>query len=644
MSSPNEHIRVFLDYYCGLTGSPEYAILIKGPWGSGKSRFIRGFLDELEGKGKKSLYVSLYGVSSIEDIESEFFRQLHPILASKGAKLLGKLFKGLIRASIKVDLDGDGSSDGNITINAPDDSFVKAMQSPEGRVLVFDDVERCSLPIAVVLGYINFFVEHSGLKVILVANEEEILAQEGKSDVANPNGTAKKQSGNTYERIKEKLIGKSFEITPETEAALNSFIEQIQCHRAMKLVSDNRLILINLYQESGYKNLRVLKHSVLEFERMFKTLSESIKDAENKPFEAQLLTLFLVYSFEIKNANLNAEEISKLGNTLSAYVNPRDSSNGDPVLERIRRIRTSYNGVDFDETIFDVSIWREWFVTGHIKSDAISEAVASSKYFSSASQPTWIQLWHSDDLTDSEYPQILREVKDDWDRKTFTDVGVVKHIAGSLLWLSDAGLYNDTQDNILISAKEYVDHLKQAGHLMPSDEESNLFSDNTSWHGLGFRSRDKPHFKELLAYIAEKQNEARIERYPSEAKQLLGRIKEDTVYFSRALMLSNHQDNRYYNIPILTYIDPADFVQALLELPQDKKRLVGRAFQERYKFVKFRERLSSEKDFLVQIAELLNLHSVERAGTISAYTVRLFVEHCIQPSIEMLNEHGADNG
>ncbi len=642
ISSQNQHIRVFLDYYCGLTGSPEYAILIKGPWGSGKSRFIRGFLDELERKGKKSLYASLYGVSSIDDIESEFFRQLHPILASKGAKMLGKLFKVIIRASIKVDLDGDGSPDGNITVRAPDDSFVKAMQSPDGRVLVFDDVERCSLPIAMVLGYINSFVEHSGLKVILVANEEEILVQDGRTDDAKTNDTTKKQLGNTYERIKEKLIGKTFEITPETEAALNSFIEQIQCHRASRIVSDNKSMLIDLYHKSGYKNLRVLKHSVLEFERMFETLSQSIKDAGNKSFELQLLTLFLVYSFEIQNAKLRADEISKLGNILSAYINPGNSSNGDPKLNKIRDIKTRYNDVDLNETIFDVSIWIEWFATGYIKSDAISEAVLSSKYFSSASQPKWIQLWHAEDLTDSEYPQILREVMDDWERKTFTDVGVVKHIAGSLLWLSDAGLYNDTHDNILISAKEYVDYLKQSGHLMPSDEDSSLFSDNTSWHGLSFRSGDKPHFTQLLAYIAEKQNEARMDSYPTEAKKLLGRIKEDTAYFSRALMLSNHQDNRFFNIPILSYMNPADFVQALLELPQDKKRQVGRALQERYKVIEFRQRLSSEKDFLIQIADSLSLYSKSNAGTMSGYTVSSFVEHCVQPAIEILNQHDVD--
>ena len=41
-------------------------------------------------------------------------------------------------------------------------------------ILIFDDLERCKIPINDLLGYINQFVEHLNLKVIIVANEKEI--------------------------------------------------------------------------------------------------------------------------------------------------------------------------------------------------------------------------------------------------------------------------------------------------------------------------------------------------------------------------------------------------------------------------------------------------------------------------------------
>lgn len=41
-------------------------------------------------------------------------------------------------------------------------------------VLCFDDLERVNMSIDEVLGYINNFVEHDGIKVIIIGNEDEI--------------------------------------------------------------------------------------------------------------------------------------------------------------------------------------------------------------------------------------------------------------------------------------------------------------------------------------------------------------------------------------------------------------------------------------------------------------------------------------
>lgn len=41
-------------------------------------------------------------------------------------------------------------------------------------VLIFDDLERCDCSIQDILGYINGFVEQAGMKVIIIANQEEL--------------------------------------------------------------------------------------------------------------------------------------------------------------------------------------------------------------------------------------------------------------------------------------------------------------------------------------------------------------------------------------------------------------------------------------------------------------------------------------
>lgn len=66
------------------------------------------------------LYVSLYGVTSYKEIEDAFFQQLHPVLASKGMKIAGKILKGLIKTTVKIDIDRDGKGDGNVSLGIPD--------------------------------------------------------------------------------------------------------------------------------------------------------------------------------------------------------------------------------------------------------------------------------------------------------------------------------------------------------------------------------------------------------------------------------------------------------------------------------------------------------------------------------------------
>lgn len=90
----NDHIEKFLDYYLALPSAPEYAVLLRGNWGCGKSWFIRNY--QKKRNDINFLYVTLNGMTSIREIEESFFEQLHPILASKGMRIASKALKGLV--------------------------------------------------------------------------------------------------------------------------------------------------------------------------------------------------------------------------------------------------------------------------------------------------------------------------------------------------------------------------------------------------------------------------------------------------------------------------------------------------------------------------------------------------------------------
>ena len=92
----NEHISQFLNYYIKLS-NPQYAVLLKGKWGSGKTHFINDYKKQLDEKKQKYIYVSLYGVTSYDEIETKFLETIHPRLYNKKTIFAGKIAKQLLK-------------------------------------------------------------------------------------------------------------------------------------------------------------------------------------------------------------------------------------------------------------------------------------------------------------------------------------------------------------------------------------------------------------------------------------------------------------------------------------------------------------------------------------------------------------------
>ena len=100
----NHHIASYLDAYLNAANKPDYAVLITGDWGSGKTHFIKKYL----GGDKKIikdwltdcenytvLYVSLFGAKSRVDMDDRILEKLHPILKSEKINVFCSLYQFL---------------------------------------------------------------------------------------------------------------------------------------------------------------------------------------------------------------------------------------------------------------------------------------------------------------------------------------------------------------------------------------------------------------------------------------------------------------------------------------------------------------------------------------------------------------------
>jgi hypothetical protein len=479
--------------------------------------------------------------------------------------------------------------------------------------MVFDDLERCRLDLDNVMGYINHFIEHQGLRVMIVANEEEI---------ENGGGSSK-----SYLRIKEKLVGKTFEIKANFKEAAEDFIGTVSNVEARKFLQENIGTVSEIYAISGYDNLRHLKQALWDFERLYLALPENARS--NNELILHLLKLLLVFSFEIRQGQIRATDIEKISDAYwGLHLDPNEK--GETPLSIFLK---KYSSLNFPDLLLGHKCWVDFLDKGILDGEAIGEAVLSSIYYQDESTPDWKKLWYFRELTNKEYGEALKEVNKNYRKRGYDSLGIVKHIFGVFLRLSEVGLFKKSKATIIKEGERYIKYLKSK-NLLPKEEEE-ISSFNDSYDGLQFHSVDMPEFKNMQNYINKKIREANIEKMPDAGKNLLKTMKEDINKFSRMIHICNSEEQVYYKTPILKYIKPKEFVVTFLSLKPADRRIVVSTFNRRYQFND--KELIEELDWLKEVAEILKKQA-QKDKSVSGYVANLFFVPALKEITEKLEK------
>ncbi|QMS91046.1 AAA family ATPase [Nostoc edaphicum CCNP1411] len=619
----NSNITDYLDFYCDLVYAPGFAVLLKGEWGSGKTWFIKKYCKSIKEKNRKYLYVSLSGVTTFSQIEEAFLQAKIPILSSKPIALLRSLITQALKSTVIMDINGDNKADGSLTLGSTSDSLAKYLINLDETILIFDDLERCDMSISSVLGYINSFIEHQELKVIIVANE--VLLEE-KSN---------------YKEIKEKLIGITFEIALDFEGALENFIIKLKNPNVSKFLSDNTELIQDLYDKAQCGNLRILKQIVLDFERIFDTLSEQ---AKNKPELLQdILKLLIAFSIEIRRAKILPKDI---GSLLQEYANifvnnihnssyrppsssiNEDSSKKTPVQEILRK----YHPLKLYDPFPSAIWWQTFFDKGALDAKELERSLSISQYFQDENAPDWVRLYYFSNLTEEQFDYYLKKVESEYTNintnTNIFDIGVIKHITALFLKFSDAGLYNSTKENILDKSKLYIDYLKDTRQL---DITSQSVLSCEHYDRLSFYVNKSPEFQDFCCYINQVIKLARVENLPNVAQELLTIMQTNVEVFSSMIHVGNFHirdssEPKYYEVPIFKYIQPYNFAEKFLSMKFQQQQSVCWAIAERYDIDKFNEKLIEELEWLKDVRSLL-LKSAHTKGKLTEYRLKSLIEN-----------------
>lgn len=600
----NQHISQFLDYYCNdKLLNPQYAVLLKGKWGSGKTHFINEYKKHLKINNKKFIYVSLYGVTSYDEIETKFLQSSNPEIFNEKSIFVGKLADAFINQKIKSSLG----------------IIKKSLSSlnAKGNILIFDDLERCSIKIINLLGYINFFVEHQSYKVILIANEEELVKTE------------------KYVRIKEKLIGKTFEFISDADLAYDSFLGELKNTNNIKenILEKEKSNILELFKKSQSNNLRVLRQTLLDFERFYDDIL--ITHLKKEALLTDILHCYFLFTFEIRQGNNDILDLLKLSEEYYS-LSIVDKNEDEAEKTKYKLLLNKYNLNNYWDVIISFDLWKEVLLNSHIQKEEIDLALKNSKYYFDENTPSWKRLTQFQKLEDDEFEKLLNDVYKKFSNNEYKDYKHFELVVSMLLSFQEKKLF-------IINFKELFDLVKKSFHLLFNESSfdfKNIFLTREEFMGNNYENIQyfkSDSFKEFEKYIDEFLKEQKILNFKNDSQLIIEAIKEQN-HKKIFELLEGKNDIRifdYKNKSILSQINIDNLFNALIKTNGLIMHYFGGIIKNRYS--NGTKELLGEESFLRELLEKIENYLKENKVRVSTYNLKNEIEKNILIALEKID-------
>ncbi len=349
----NKNIENFLNEYM-INPDPQYAVFLKGNWGCGKTFFVNNWLNSYKKKIPeeqilKPVMVSLYGLSEIKQITAAINKALYPILCGRAAKVGKTLTKFLSAIVLKHEVDVDKDNNFDFEIELGLDSVLLLFSSEDnsvkkGKLLIFDDIERCEMPMKRLMGYLNYFVELCHSHLIIIGDERK-MTDEQKI---------------IFSDFKEKTIGREFEISTNVRSAIENFTEQ---EPTSEFIRKHITTIEKVFSMTDCQNLRILRQALWDFGRFEETMIEFSKESKYEHVMLHILGSYIISYCEYRGENhdlldkwvkyncnwetTNKDEINmlkqQLGNLCQRYNNSLISTYQTFNISLVEKIITELN-------------------------------------------------------------------------------------------------------------------------------------------------------------------------------------------------------------------------------------------------------------------------------------------------------------
>ena len=565
----NENIVNFLNGYM-MNPNPQYAVLLKGKWGCGKTHFINHWIDtyqkqDAEDKVLEPVYVSLYGLSETKQITTAINRVLYPILYGKAAKA-GKTFLKFMSAIVlkcDVDWDKDENSDFSMNLGLDSLSIFKSEdeQVKKGNLLIFDDLERCDVPMKKLLGYLNFFVEQCNCHLIVIGDEDKIAEGENKK---------------IFGEFKEKTIGREFEIATDIHSALDTFVNQTPKN---DFVVGHQEQIEKFFAMTECNNLRILRQALWDFSRFEESMTDFLGDKRYENIMIHVLGTYIISYCEYRGKNhelldkwiqynykglqIAQKEIEQLKSQLGDFHQKYNN-----IYQRLSNYQT-YKQDIIDKVILELNI-----------GTSIKEYVEKEYFAPIAEVPSWDKINDAYAMNNYDFIFFYDELVEDICATRVTSMKRLGYAIAYLVYLDSRTIkeFSDTDfSKICDSLPKYLEAFK--------DEESVYNARFEFSRGVNFYMTDQK--LEKLPAICEKFNKE-YENRLKVSKNLMTRTLEelsdsnvDELCTLNKQALPDHSCT-YDMVSIFNHVDMDKLMDNLLKLNNESLNSFTHFIRDRY--------------------------------------------------------------
>lgn len=417
----------------------EFIAILSGEWGVGKTHFWNNLAPTLM-QTDKQVYISLFGLNSIEEIKTNILFKISKFKKSTNwlNKNIVSKFKGL-----KTVLKLDENVNIPLSMEVLSGLFSLLTQGDFKNIAIcFDDIERISDKINIkdFMGLLSELKEKNKCKVIVILNENEL---------DNLSKIDDKPHSEIFALYKEKIVNYEFHYKPSVKDCFN-----IAKNLEQTIYFDEDK-LYNFFTKKEIRNIRVMTQCIYHLNK-FSFIKDY--DLDIKTIDKFLLNALTAFTFKtIHNLSENKFiEFKEYKSNKSSYdtkkaVGKEDSTEAFEKNSEFEKCLENYNSGSYWYNLEEVIY--KYLYSLHIDKSWIKDFLEKEN-----SNGNYQYIGEKLKKLEDEYLYNLQFTKEEYDTQLIDILEIYKKDLFRVLSLEELKIYLDLLDNTLEKNKQ---NLKQ---------------------------------------------------------------------------------------------------------------------------------------------------------------------------------------